>query len=203
MRKLRKLERALIDGEWFDFKSTKVFADIAIGVGLAATAAAGIYATSTQAGIANRGLDLADDTQFKQDTYNAQLMQLMANPGQFLSNPLFKSTLDVGLQGVNRSMQASGYKGSGNQATALEQYGQSFASSQLFQQEQLLGGLSGASLNPAGGLQVASNAASSAAGSLNSLAGMAAFSGTSGIFGGGGASFADDSSVGSGVIPAV
>lgn len=166
--------------------------------GAVITTAGSIYESSQQNKIANRGLSLAEDTQGKQDYYNQQLMQLMANPGDFLNNPLFKSTLDVGLQGANRSMAAQGYLGSGNQATALEKYGQSFASSQLFQQEQLLGNLSGASLNPAGGLQVASGASSASAGALNNIAGLAAFYGGTGGFGGGGGGFvpANDPSLG-------
>lgn len=150
------------------------------------TVAGSVYNSSQQNKVEGRALNLAQDTQNKQDWYNSQLMTLMQNPDQFLKDPMFQSTLNVGLQGVTRQTQAGGYKGSGNQLTALESYGQSFASSQLLQQEQLLGGLSGASLNPTGGLQVASNAAGSAAGSLNSLAGMAAFGSSSGMFGGGG-----------------
>ena len=149
------------------------------------TTAGSVYESSQQNKIANRGLSLAENTQGKQDYYNQQLMQLMASPGDFLNNPLFKSTLDVGLSGVNRTMAAEGYLGSSNQATALEQYGQSFASSQLFQQEELLGGLSGAQQNPASGLNVASGATSQAAGGLNSLAGLLAFYGSSGMGGGG------------------
>jgi hypothetical protein len=105
---------------------------------------AGLYESSQSSAIGSKAVGLAEDTQGKQDYYNNQLMQLMANPSSFLSSPLFTSTLDVGTQAVNRSQAAQGFLGSGNQATALQQFGQSFASSQLLGQEQLLGSLSGA-----------------------------------------------------------
>jgi hypothetical protein len=108
------------------------------------SAAVGAYGAYESNQTGKKALGLAEDTQGKQDYYNQQLMQLMANPDTFLSSDIFKSTLAVGTQGVNRSMAAQGFLGSGNQATALEQYGQSLASQQLLGQEQLLGSLSGA-----------------------------------------------------------
>jgi hypothetical protein len=150
------------------------------------TTVGSVYEGSQQDKIANKELGLAQDTQGKQDYYNQKLMDLMANPGSFLDNPLFQSSLNTGLKGVDRSMAAAGYLGSTNQSDALLQYGQSFASGQLLQQEQLLGNLSGASLNPAGALNAASGATSAAGGAMSNLAGMAAFGAGSGMFGGGG-----------------
>lgn len=108
------------------------------------SAGAGLYESSQSNKLGQQGLGLAEDTQGKQDYYNQQLMQLMANPSSFLSSPIFTSSLNVGTEAVNRSEAAQGFLGSGNQATALQQFGQSFASSQLLGQEQLLGSLSGA-----------------------------------------------------------
>lgn len=116
---------------------------VAIAIGGAAVIGGGV---ALYEGEQNRSLasGIAGDVEGKQDYYNSQLMQLLANPGQFLSNPLFTSTLNVGTTAVNRSQAAQGFLGSGNQATALQQFGQSFASGQLLGQETLLAGLSGA-----------------------------------------------------------
>lgn len=105
------------------------------------TGAVGLYEGSQNRSLAS---GIAGDVEGKQDYYNDQLMQLMANPSAYLNNPLFTSTMNVGTQAVNRSQAAQGFLGSGNQATALQQFGQSFASTQLLGQEQLLGSLSGA-----------------------------------------------------------
>lgn len=116
---------------------------VAIAVGGSALIGAG---TMLYEGSQNRALasGIAGDVEAKQNYYNDQLMQLMANPSTFLDNPLFTSTLKTGTEAVNRSQAAQGFLGSGNQATALMQFGQSFASSQLTQQEQILASLSGA-----------------------------------------------------------
>lgn len=116
---------------------------IALGVGVAGIGA-GVYEASQADKLEGQALGLGATTQQKQNYYNYQLEQLMNNPGTFLNNPLFQSSLDQGLQGVQRSMASSGFGGSGNMAGALEQYGQSQASGQLLSQEQLLASLSGA-----------------------------------------------------------
>lgn len=189
MQKLRKLEEALIEGEWFEHsKSTRVFADIAVGVGLALTAGASIYATTTQAGIAGSQLSLAQDQQFKQDQSFNQLQQLLQNPASFFDSPVYKAAADQGSSAVARQNAAAFGPNSGNEATALQTFGQSFGQQQLFQQEQLLAGMSGTGFNPSGALGGASGAAGSAAGGLASLGGLLSFFGNSGA-GSGGAGF--------------
>lgn len=135
-----------------------------IAAAAAVSAGTGIYNSIQQGKTASSALGLAQDTQGKQDQYNQQLQALMQNPSSFLQNPLFQSTLNQGLSGVSRQLAAQGYLGSGNEMTALEQYGQTSANSQLLSQEQLLASLSGAQTasSPAQALGVATGAQTSA-----------------------------------------
>lgn len=162
------------------------FADIAIGIGLVAAAGASAYGASVQGGIAGQQMGLAQDQQYKQDQSFQQLQQLISDPGSFFKSPVYQASFDQGTHAVQRAEQASGYLGSGNEAAALQSYGQSFGQQQLFNQEQLLAGMSGTGFNPAGAAGTASGAASSAAGSMNNLAGLLTFFGQSGMGGGGG-----------------
>jgi len=108
MNRLRKTEAALVAGEWFDhFKGTKYFGDIAIGIGLAVTAGASIYSTTTQAGIANQQLALEQTQNQRQNTAFTQLQQLIQNPGSFLNSPVFTSALNVGEAGAAHANAAS------------------------------------------------------------------------------------------------
>jgi hypothetical protein len=131
----------------------------AIGVGIAGIGA-GLYESSQQQGISGQALGLAQNTQGEQMQSYQQLQQLMQNPGAFLSNPIFQGQLNQGLTGVSRTMAAQGYLGSGNEAAALEQYGQSQAGGALLSQEQLLASMSGTQTasSPASALSAASGA---------------------------------------------
>jgi hypothetical protein len=144
---------------------------MAIVAGAVITAGAGIYESSQASGTANKALGLAADTQGKQDYYNQQLMDMMANPGSVLNDPAFKATEAIGEQGVTRQMAAQGFKGSGNQAEALMNYGQGSATNFLQGQENMLAGLSGA--GAASSPSQAINSATSAQGqqfqTINSL----------------------------------
>jgi hypothetical protein len=154
----------------------------AIAVGVAGIAAGAIEASQSQ-GIAKQSLGLAATQAQKQNQSYVQLQNLMQDPSAFLNNPLFQSTLNVGLSGVSRQMAAQGYLGSGNQMTALEQYAQSSASSQLLAQEQLLAGMSGTGFNPAGSLNVGTGANNQ---SFQQLGTVLYALGQTGGFGGGG-----------------
>lgn len=147
------------------------------------TGAVGLYEGSQNRALAS---GIAGDVEGKQDYYNDQLMQLMANPSTFLNNPLFTSTLATGTQAVNRSQAAQGFLGSGNQATALQQFGQSFASTQLTGQEQILASLSGAG-NASSPSQAVGAATSAQGQSFNQLGSLLASLGysTKGLGGGG------------------
>jgi hypothetical protein len=186
MRKVERLEKALRAGDWFEAtKATRVFADIAIGVGLAVSAGAAIYNTVEQSGIANKQLGIAQDQQYKQDQSFQQLQQLISNPNSFFSSPVYQASEQQGASAVARGNAAAFGPNSGNEAMGLQAYGQSFGQQQLYNQETLLAGMSGTGFNPSAATSAASSAVSSAAGSLNSLAGLMSFFGTSGIGGGG------------------
>lgn len=137
----------------------------------------GGYEASQSGSLSGEALQLAEQQAGEQSQYNKLLMSLIQNPSQFLSNPLFTSTLNTGLQSVTNQMAAQGYAGSGNMAQALEQYGQSFASGQLLSQENLLAGLTGLSANPASAIGAATSAqgqsASELSGGMNTAAMMA------------------------------
>ena len=167
------------------------FGAIAIGVGLTVGAGAAIYGSTVQSGIANSQLSLAQDQQSKQDTAFNQLQTLINNPGSFFQSPVYTAAFNQGTQAVSRAGAAAGQNNtsgilSGGQATALQAYGQSFGEQQLFNQEQLLAGMSGTGFNPTSAASTASGAAQAGTGNLNSLAGLLSFFGTSGIGGGGG-----------------
>jgi hypothetical protein len=103
--------------------------------------------------------------------YANQLQQLMANPGAVFNDPGYQAAFGQGVQAVERSAAAKGFLGSGNEATALMQFGQQFGMQYMTQQEQFLAGLAGANINPnyAPGLNAqaaASGITSSALGSL-------------------------------------
>jgi hypothetical protein len=162
------------------------FAAIAIGVGLTVTAGAAIYSTSTQSGIANQQLALADTQAGKQNTAFNQLQTLISNPSSFFDSPVYTAAANQGGAQVARQEGAAFGANSGNEAQALQAYGQSFGQQQLLSQEQLLAGMSGTGFNPSGALGGASSATASAAGSLASLGGLLGFMGTSGAAAGGG-----------------
>ena len=149
MNRIRKFERALKEGSWYEqTKSTRYFGDIAIGVGLVVAAGASVYATTTQAGIANQQLGLEATQAQKQNQSFMQLQQLINDPSSFFDSPVYKSAAAQGSSAVARQNAAAFGPNSGNEATALQAYGQSFGAQQLLGQEQLLAGMSGTGFNP-------------------------------------------------------
>lgn len=162
------------------------FAGIAIGTGLALGAGASIYGSVTQAGIAGQQNALAMNQQSKQNLAFNQLQQLLSDPGSFLSNPLFTSTLNAGSSAVAHQNAAAFGPNSGGEGTALQTFGQSLASSQLLGQEELLAGMSGTGFNPSTALSGAAGGAAATTANLSSLSGLLAFFGNSGGAGGGG-----------------
>jgi hypothetical protein len=156
------------------------FAVIAIGTGLALTAGAAVYATSSQNNIAGQELGLANTQAGKQNQAYSQLQQLISDPSSFFGSPVYTAAANQGGAQVARQTSAQFGPNSGNEAQALQAYGQTFGQQQLLSQEQLLAGMSGTGYNPAGALGGASSAVGSASGSLASLGGLLAFFGSSG-----------------------
>lgn len=132
-------------------------------VASAGAAAYGAYSTSqTQSQMQG----MAQGTYNEQQGFAQQLQTLMANPSSVTSLPGYEFQFQQGSDAVTREMAASGFLGSGNEATALTKYGQGMAQSAYAQQEQMLAGLSG--------LQAASSPAQY--GSVGLSAGNSAFS---------------------------
>jgi hypothetical protein len=123
----------------------------AVGIG------AGVYESSQEHGIQEQQLGLANTQLGMQTQSFDQLQQLMANPSSFFQSPVYQAAANQGGQQVARQMAAGGFLNSGNEATALQAYGQTFGQQQLLSQEQLLAGMSGTGFNPASALSGASS----------------------------------------------
>ncbi len=79
----------------------------------------------------------------EQQSFEAQLMELMATPDVITSLPGYKFNLDQGSENLSRQMAAQGLRGSGNQLAALQSYGENYAMNSFNQQASLLASLSG------------------------------------------------------------
>ena len=85
--------------------------------------------------------------QYRQSQISS-LLKLQTDPSSFLKDPMFQASVDQGMKGVERTMAAQGFLGSGNEATALMKYGQSAAWDMMMQQQAFLGQTSGALWQP-------------------------------------------------------
>jgi hypothetical protein len=153
-----------------------------------------------QGQIANSALGLAQQTQGEQMQVFQQLQDLISNPDSFFKSSVFTSARDQGTQAVERSAAAGGFLKSGNEATALQAYGQTFAGQQLLGQESLLASMSGTT-NASSPSQALGTASSANQASFNQLGTLLAALGQSGSmfkgFGGGGGGGGGDG----GVVP--
>jgi len=116
---------------------------LAIGATAAVSAGVGGYEASTAAGEAGHAESQSAGIFGEQQGYAQQLAALIANPSSVTSLPNYQFQFGQGQQAVQRGEAASGFGGSGNEATALTQFGQGFAQSAYGQQESLLASLSG------------------------------------------------------------
>jgi hypothetical protein len=149
----------------------------AVGIG------AGLYESSQQQGIENQALGIASSQNSRQAYSFQQLQSLISNPGSFFSSPVYQAAFGQGTQAVTRQEASGGFLNSGNEATALQAYGQSFGASQLLSQEQLLASMSGTSANPASALGTASGAGATSFNQLGTL--LAALGQSGSMFNGG------------------
>ena len=125
----------------------------------------GMYLSEQQRKLAQQAAQMQDPFASQRGYYAQQLQQLQADPSGYLTNlPGYQA----GIQAVNRGMAAGGYLGSGNQMTALQQYG-----GNIFNQEaSRLANLAGAQFSPTGGqtlLQGTANANQLMSSSLGSI----------------------------------
>lgn len=139
--------------------------------GTVVTAGVGAYEANQANDLAQQGLALAEGTAGKQNYYNSLLQQLISNPSSVSTLPGYQFQLAQGGQTVANQMAASGFSGSGNEAEALEQYGQGLAGSFYSTQANLLASLAGVqnASSPAQNLQAATGAQASASGQISSL----------------------------------
>lgn len=141
-----------------------------IGIG-AAGVGTSAYEASQQGSIAGEELGMAKTTAGEQQYYNSLLQQLIANPSSVSSLPGYQFQLSQGSAAVADQMAAGGFAGSGNEAAALEKFGQGLASSFYGQQTSLLASLSGvtAPSSPASSASAATSASATSTETLNNL----------------------------------
>lgn len=132
---------------------------VTTAIAAVASAGAGIYGASQSSSIGHHA-DMRGAAIFnEQQQYAQKLQQLMDNPASVKDLPGYQFNFDQGAQAVARQMGASGYAGSGNEATALEKFGAGYADQAYSTQANLLASLSGlTSQNPAQYSQVATQA---------------------------------------------
>lgn len=118
-------------------------------VGGVASAAVG-SALGGGGGGASNAAGAADPFAGQRGQYQDQLSKLMKDPSSITSDPGYQFQLQQGLAAVNGSMAAGGFLNSGNRATALEKYGQDYASTQLQNKELFLAQLAGANVGSPG-----------------------------------------------------
>ena len=142
--------------------------------------------------------------------YSKDLQTMMDDPSSFYSNPMYQSAYGQGQQAVTRGLASQGYAGSGNMATGLQQYGQSFGFGMFKDYSKFLAELAGFTFNnnnpqvAAQGTQWANQGLEGAFGQLGGIAGLFGPSGSTagtpaaGAGGGGGLSWGNTGSGGSG-----
>lgn len=157
-------------------------------------AAIGAYGNMSAADKAAKAGKRADPFGKYRRFYGDELKNMWQNPGSILENPAFRASMDFGLHGVARTMASQGFLGSGNEAAALMDYGQTHALSWLDNQQKFLAELAGAGTNGAGtqvqAAQASNGMFNQGMGQLGSLLGM--FGGMGGGGGGGGFSMPND-----------
>lgn len=112
--------------------------------------------------------------------YAQELAALSANPDSITSRPGFTFARDQGQQALMRASAARGKLGSGEEAIALQKYGQDYAGTYLQQEQNRLAQLAGAGFAPSGGqldLQANMGGANLMSGSLNTIGLLAALKG--------------------------
>ena len=94
--------------------------------------------------------DIADPFWNQRAGYQTKLADLLKNPGEMTSSPMYQFAMDQGMDAVNRTAAAKGLLGSGNRLADLTKFGQGLASQQFFPMAELLSKLSGAGIDGGG-----------------------------------------------------
>lgn len=119
--------------------------DLAIGSGLY-----GLYSAEEQRRLARQASRMQDPFASQRAQYQKQLADLSANPNSVTNLPGYKFGMDQGTQAILRNQASTGYTGSGNEAIALQKYGQGYAGQYLQAEQARLAGLAGGNIQPYG-----------------------------------------------------
>jgi len=122
----------------------------------------GLIGGGTGTGASGTATAAADPFASSRAGYVTKLNNLVANPDSITNTAAYKSALNQGLTGVQRTMASRGYANSGNEQAALMDYGNTYANNQYQTQLANLMQLSGAVQSPAQGLNAATNATTAA-----------------------------------------
>lgn len=101
-------------------------------VNAAISVGSAIFGASQQSKAAKKAKKAGKDPLRKERASLAKnLMALVKDPSSFYQNPLYQAAFGQGQQAVMRGLASQGYRNSGNMATGLQEYGQSFGWSQF------------------------------------------------------------------------
>jgi hypothetical protein len=131
-------------------------------------AASQVYSASQAHGIASQAEGQSRTVFGEQQAYEQQLQALIADPSSVTKLPGYQFQFDEGVRAVERSSAANGFLGSGNEMTALTQYGQGLASNFYTTQANLLAQLAGITA-PSSPAQLGGVAAGAQGSSANQL----------------------------------
>lgn len=119
--------------------------DLALGTGLY-----GLYSAEEQRRLARQASRMQDPFASQRVQYQQQLAALSANPNSVTNLPGYKFGMDQGTQAIMRNQASTGYTGSGNEAIALQKFGQGYAGTYLRDEQARLAGLAGGGIQPYG-----------------------------------------------------
>lgn len=126
----------------------------AVGAGVAGAATSAVVGSALGGGSGNSGAQQAssqaDPFASQRPQYQSMLANLINNPSSVTSTPGYQFQLDQALKGVEGSAAASGMLNSGNTLSALTQEAGNYASTQYYNQAELLAQLAGANIGSPG-----------------------------------------------------
>lgn len=126
------------------------FSAVAIGVGSAVAGAAVSSALAPSPSSASGAAGAADPFASQRGQYQTMLANLINNPSSITSQPGYQFGLTTGVNQVQGSAAAKGMLNSGNTLAGIDQFSQSYAATQLQNQELLLAQLAGANIGSPG-----------------------------------------------------
>lgn len=170
--------------------------------GVASAATSSLLSDSGGGGGSSGAAAAADPFASQRKQYQDQLSALLSDPSSITKDPGYAFGLDQALKGVQGSAAANGMLNSGNTLAALQDRGQSYASTALNNKELLLAQLAGANVgSPGTAGQILANQANvqnQGAAAIGQTVGNAVSSGVNSYFGGSGYSGGNPFASGSG-----